>query len=376
MFATAATKGALKILSPAPSSLHYTTPMNPPLIDLLINVNIDLEDFQSFAQARGRDFAGVFVIVELDKLDSTVDGVYEEVGRVEVKEAKVDVDANIAKILPGKRSLRCSLVTAAGDVYDSTVVDFEVKDREGTGRGSNVDINSWNSLGVEVGSEGYEDYFSQVYRYKVWSDRGKLGSDSGPGSNLEVTNGVRRAILDVLDTNTVSRIVDVPCGDMTWMVELLPVLKDRGIRYLGIDVVSHLVEEHTAAYTNGEFKGTAEFRRLDLTKEELPDIFPGDLIICRHLMFHLPMHDNLQIIEKLGGSAANRLMLTTYLRADENERDFVLAMGHKVNLFRPPYCIKDPSRLVFDEQEDMYTGIWDLDGTTLLGESCQGNGQR
>lgn len=88
------------------------------------------------------------------------------------------------------------------------------------------------------------------------------------------------------------------------------------------------------------------------------------------------MHDNLQIIEKLGGSAANRLMLTTYLRADENERDFVLAMGHKVNLFRPPYCIKDPSRLVFDEQEDMYTGIWDLDGTTLLGESCQGNGQR
>lgn len=174
-----------------------------------------------------------------------------------VTQAKVDVDANIAKILPGKRSLRCSLVTAAGDVYDSTVVDFEVKDREGTGRGSNVDINSWNSLGVEVGSEGYEDYFSQVYRYKVWSDRGKLGSDSGPGSNLEVTNGVRRgkmsgpdivtefvtsilplpsshiliaAILDVLDTNTVSRIVDVPCGDMTWMVELLPVLKDRGIR--------------------------------------------------------------------------------------------------------------------------------------------------
>lgn len=33
--------------------------------------------------------------------------------------------------------------------------------------------------------------------------------------------------------------------------------------------MSHLVEEHTAAYTNGEFKGTAEFRRLDLTKEEV-----------------------------------------------------------------------------------------------------------
>lgn len=88
IFATAATKGALKILYPAPSSLHYITPMNPPLIDLLINVDIDLEDFQSFAQARGRDFAGVFVIVELDKLDSTVDGVYEEVGRVEVKEVR------------------------------------------------------------------------------------------------------------------------------------------------------------------------------------------------------------------------------------------------------------------------------------------------
>ena len=105
---------------------------------------------------------------------------------------------------------------------------------------------------------------------------------------------------------------------------------------------------------------------------QLPDIFPGDLIICRHLMFHLPLHENLKVIEKLGGSAADRLMLTTFLRADDNERDFVLAMGHEVNLFRSPYCIKDPSRLIFDEQEDLYTGIWELDGTSLLGSSCKG----
>jgi hypothetical protein len=102
------------------------------------------------------------------------------------------VDLALTKILPGNRRVRCSLVTGAGDIYKSTTVSFEVRDKEEGGKGAGVDINSWNSKGVEVGIEGYEDYFSQVYRYKVWSAGGGLGSDSGPGSNLEVTNGVRR----------------------------------------------------------------------------------------------------------------------------------------------------------------------------------------
>lgn len=93
----------------------------------------------------------------------------------------------------------------------------------------------------------------------------------------------------------------------------------------------------------------------------------GDLIICRHLMFHLPARDNIEIIRKLSTSSASFLILTTYLRADENSKDFVLAMGHHVNLFRSPYCIVDPAKLILDNSEDLYLGMWELDAHRKTG---------
>ena len=39
-----------------------------------------------------------------------------------------------------------------------------------------------------------------------------------------------------------TRIVDVPCGDMNWMGTLLPLLKEAGVKYLGMDVVGDVGE--------------------------------------------------------------------------------------------------------------------------------------
>ena len=50
------------------------------------------------------------------------------------------------------------------------------------------------------------------------------------------------------------------------------------------------------------------------------------------------------------------------MRADENERAFVLADGHAVNLFRAPYCLRDPLVLFPDNAPDVYVGVWSLPG--------------
>ena len=61
-------------------------------------------------------------------------------------------------------------------------------------------------------------------------------------------------------------------------------------------------------------------------------------------------------------------MLSTYLRADDNTgRDYVLALGHHVNLFRAPYCVRDPLRLYGETgQNDQFLGLWELDGRPLV----------
>jgi hypothetical protein len=40
-------------------------------------------------------------------------------------------------------------------------------------------------------------------------------------------------------------------------------------------------------------------------------------------------------------------MATTFINTEdgENLRDFRLLLGHRINLFKPPYCIRDPIRL-------------------------------
>ena len=40
----------------------------------------------------------------------------------------------------------------------------------------------------------------------------------------------------------------------------------------------------------------------------------------------------------------------------------MLALGHHVNLFRPPYCLRDAARLYSEGAvaPDLYLGLWEL----------------
>ena len=56
-------------------------------------------------------------------------------------------------------------------------------------------------------------------------------------------------------------------------------------------------------------------------------------------------------------------MATTSVRLDGNMDEYSLALAHRVNLLRPPYCLKDPLRLYRDDDDvpDAYLGLWRLD---------------
>jgi hypothetical protein len=111
---------------------------------------------------------------------------------------------------------------------------------------------------------------------------------------------------------------------------------------------------------------SSRFLRMDIVEDEIPDEF--DLILIRHLMIHLRPDENLRILSKLsrlgekrtGEKRSRYVMMTTHLRADENEDEFMFVYGHEINLFKRPYHIRDPLRLYRDGKEDMYIGLWDI----------------
>ena len=92
------------------------------------------------------------------------------------------------------------------------------------------------------------------------------------------------------------------------------------------------------------------------------------MILCRHLLFHLPVDDGRAVLRHLFQSSASYLLTSTYVRADDYDSSYILANGHRTNLLRRPYCARDPSRLYLDAHADQYLGLWELGAGEVLGD--------
>ena len=235
-------------------------------------------------------------------------------------------------------------------------------------------------------------FFDGVYRFSVWAGGSRSQRngipDSGPGSTTAETRAIRAALPEILSGLGIRTMIDVPCGDMSWM-QLVDL---SGIRYIGADISPRVVEQNrrrldlhtrqsrTSSTDNAEHghvprdlalvplhvkAAMVEFRVLDLVEEAVPS--GVDLVFCRHLMFHLTPEHNMRVLRHIERSTAKYALLSTYLRTNVNTEPFVLVQGHHINLMQPPYCLKDPVRLYSEDHFDMYMGLWELGKEGLLG---------
>ena len=214
-------------------------------------------------------------------------------------------------------------------------------------------------------------YFDSVYESRTWSAGGTSSeSDSGPGSSLASTEGIRKTLLRVIHDYNISSVLDCPCGDLLWMREInFP----KHVRYIGADVSTTLIQNNRIKYPNKQFfvadlvegEGLNNIRvvRDDAIDKTSTSRTVPELVFVRALQWHLPIQDNLRVLKRLTHFGAKYVMLSTHLRADRNLVDFVLVMGHPVNLFRPPYCIRDPLALYKDgkTEVDVYIGLWKIE---------------
>jgi hypothetical protein len=238
--------------------------------------------------------------------------------------------------------------------------------------------------GPERGTEERARYFDAIYKDSLWA-AGGAGARSGTGSTLAFTRNAGVALSAALrEAVTLPagggrakggvRLLDVPCGDMTWMPDVVaPFMAgsgsggggDGGLAYTGYDISGLIIEENRRRFAA---RPGFSFDTFDVVEQDIAPRGRFDVIFCRHLMFHLTPAHNMRLLRRFERSGAKYLMATTYLRANENDKDFVLAFGHKVNLFRPPYCMRDPLRMYVDGEADMMLGLWQIaddDGNVL-----------
>ncbi len=148
-------------------------------------------------------------------------------------------------------------------------------------------------------SESAADRFEQIYEQDVWTRGNPDNPGSGAGSTLVVTSSVRRDLPALLDRLGGDTLLDLGCGDFTWMQDVKITQ-----RYVGADIVPSVIARNQDRYGSP----TRSFVVADAVRDPLPE---ADVVLCREVLFHLSFDDIRSLLANVFASRRRYLIATT-----------------------------------------------------------------
>lgn len=147
--------------------------------------------------------------------------------------------------------------------------------------------------------------FDRIYRNGVWS-HGATAPASGPGSRPSNCLPVLWEIMSFIDSrrNRKVSILDIGCGDMSFMAPVLASPLGGWINYTGMDISKIAL---SMAYSNSP--DGANLVKCDASAEDFSAI--ADLIIVKDICFHLENLQIKQLLLNLNRSHYRRLIINT-----------------------------------------------------------------
>ncbi|MBI4755629.1 MAG: class I SAM-dependent methyltransferase [Betaproteobacteria bacterium] len=192
--------------------------------------------------------------------------------------------------------------------------------------------------------------FSSIYDWKC----GEFGPDSSTldGATPRQTRAVAQQLPGVLEQFDVRSVLDVGCGDFTWMSHA----DLAGVRYTGLDFLAPTQEKNARFARPG-----VDFVVADMLSEALPQ---ADLVLCRDVFVHFSDARIGQAMDNIKRSGATWLLATTF---PEKLRNFDCATGgwRAINFQRAPWGWPRPAALIVErvaeaEFSDKALGLWRL----------------
>jgi len=201
-----------------------------------------------------------------------------------------------------------------------------------------------------------EERFRHIYETNHWND---AESVSGPGSTLEETEPIRRALPTMLAELGAASLLDLPCGDFHWMQHT----DLSGIDYIGGDLVGELIERNRAQHARD---GVA-FRKLDLVHDTLPAV---DAVLCRDCLVHLSFADAQAALANIARSGAKWLLTTSFPGVTRND-DIVTGQWRPINLMLSPFNLPESKKVITEnctetEFADKTLSLWAVESLKQL----------
>ena len=191
----------------------------------------------------------------------------------------------------------------------------------------------------ELAELGLSERFERIYSTNLWSDP---ESRSGVGSTLDSTRVLRVELPIALRQLEARVLLDVPCGDFTWMdqVDL------SGIEYIGGDIVPLIIEANQRLRSSD----SRRFMRLDLTRDALPN---ADVLLCRDCLVHLSYANIRVVLANIARSNVRFVLMTSFPGRRDNY-DVADGDWRALDFQAPPFSFPEPRLAIVEncEEED------------------------
>ncbi|MFF3855558.1 methyltransferase [Micromonospora sp. NPDC002575] len=189
--------------------------------------------------------------------------------------------------------------------------------------------------------------FAEIYDRGIWLTEENADCLSGAGSSLRSTAQLREALPALLTRLGATSLLDLGCGDFTWMRHV-----DLGVPYVGVDIVPGVVEANRRQHATPQ----RTFHCLDAVSEPLP---AADAVLCREVLFHLSLADARRVLDNVGESGARYLIATTDEATGFNS-DIKTGDFRVLNLRRRPFSFPAPLCQFADDavQAGRVLGVW------------------
>tara|TARA_Y100000389_G_scaffold80269_1_gene76977 strand:- start:8397 stop:9758 length:1362 start_codon:yes stop_codon:yes gene_type:complete len=172
--------------------------------------------------------------------------------------------------------------------------------------------------------------FTEIYKNGIWNNNNSNIPLSGPGSSLENTREITALLEDFIYKYNCNSILDLGCGDLSWMQKTKFFLDDN-IKYTGVDVVDSLIDIHNTNYPNRTFLCE------DIT--EFSEFNKVSIILMRDVIFHLKNNEILKILNNIKNGFD--FICITSCKNSENNDIFNKWRFSEKNLHLEPFNITD-----------------------------------
>lgn len=159
-------------------------------------------------------------------------------------------------------------------------------------------------------AQGQQVRFASIYSRGLWKSGGSL---SGHGSRLDTTESIRDKITELIENAEVASILDLGCGDLTWISQVEAVA-ERRVKYYGVDVVPALVAHNQRIFPwfNGEACDLEAFTKVVN--------FQADLVILKDVLPHHCAGTAAQILKLVNHGQWKYLLVTSHPAAINQKR--------------------------------------------------------